>query len=524
MKFILITGGVISGLGKGIITASIGRLLKLRGYEVTAIKIDPYLNIDAGTMSPLEHGEVFVLRDGGETDLDLGTYERFMNIHLTKEHNITTGKIYQSVLTKERAGEYLGKTVQIVPHITTEIQQRIESASQIVVDNKTPEICMIELGGTVGDIESSVFLEALRIMKMDPTHQFFHIHVSLLPQTSGDLKTKPTQQTIKDLRTAGHVPNAIACRFAKELDTNASLSLKEKLRIHCMVNDIVEINDVSNTYFVPELLNKQNIISIITNTINLYPTPPQSDIWRFNPGAKLTRKVVVGLVGKYNKLHDSYLSLTKALEVAAHINGIELKIKWIDAEFPTTFEGVNCLLVPGGFSSRGVATKLAAAHHALVAGIPYLGICLGCQISVINACRRLGYLSASSTEFDPTTTCPVVVRMSDIDESVMGGNMRLGLHNVVLGKDSKAYNIYDKQSIIQERYRHRYEINQRYLIRYCSDVFVDWYISGKDETMTRAQIIEHKTHPFHIGVQYHPEYESTPDKPHPLFIKFLSAA
>ncbi|KAJ1442454.1 P-loop containing nucleoside triphosphate hydrolase [Sesbania bispinosa] len=520
MKYVLVTGGVVSGLGKGVTASSIGVLLKACGFRVTSIKIDPYLNTDAGTMSPFEHGEVFVLDDGGEVDLDLGNYERFLDIKLTRDNNITTGKIYQSVIEKERRGDYLGKTVQVVPHITDAIQEWIERVAQIPVDGKEgpADVCVIELGGTIGDIESMPFIEALgQFAYRVGSSNFCLVHVSLVPVLNvvGEQKTKPTQHSVRQLRGLGLIPNLLACRSSKELDDNVKAKLSQFC--HMPSSNILTLHDVPNIWHIPLLL-----------------------------------KVRIAMVGKYTGLSDAYLSVLKALLHASVACNRKLIMDWVPAEnledatskedpdahkaawdllkliFKCSLnglllQGANGILVPGGFGDRGVQGKILAAKYARENSVPFLGICLGMQIAVIEFARSvLGLHDANSTEFDPEAKNPCVIFMPEGSKTHMGGTMRLGSRRTYFQvSDCKSAKLYGNTSFIDERHRHRYEVNPDMISQLES---AGLSFVGKDETGKRMEIVELHGHPFFIGAQFHPEFKSRPGKPSPLFSGLIAAA
>ncbi|KAE9611832.1 putative CTP synthase (glutamine hydrolyzing) [Lupinus albus] len=546
MKYVLVSGGVVSGLGKGVTASSVGVVLKACGLRVTSIKIDPYLNIDAGTMSPFEHGEVFVLDDGGEVDLDLGNYERFLDVTLTKDNNITTGKIYQSVLEKERRGDYLGKTVQVVPHITDAIKDWIESVAVIPVDrNEGPaDVCVIELGGTVGDIESMPFIEALRQLSFSVgPDNFCLIHVSLIPVLGvvGEQKTKPTQHSVRELRALGLTPHLLACRSAEPL----LQSTKDKLSQFCHVpiNNILNIHDVPNIWHIPLLLRNQNAHHSILQQLNLlgYATPPDLQQWTEMAESydNLTESVRIAMVGKYVGLTDSYLSVVKALLHACVARSLKPSIDWIaasdleDESAKSTPEGhaaawetlksAACVLVPGGFGDRGVKGMMLAAKYARENNVPYLGICLGMQISVIEFARSvLGWERANSVEFDAQTPNPVVIFMPEGSRTHMGSTMRLGSRRTFLqAPDSITSKLYGNSEYVDERHRHRYEVNPDFIgtLEEAGLKFV-----GKDESGKRMEILELPSHPFYVGVQFHPEFKSRPGRPSALFLGLILAA
>lgn len=546
MKYVLVTGGVVSGLGKGVTASSIGLILKACGLRVTSIKIDPYLNSDAGTMSPFEHGEVYVLDDGGEVDLDLGNYERFLNLTLTRDNNITTGKIYQSVIEKERRGDYLGQTVQVVPHITDAIQDWIERAAAIPVDGKDgpADVCVIELGGTIGDIESMPFIEALgQFSYRVGAGNFCLIHVSLVPVLNvvGEQKTKPTQHSVRGLRSLGLTPDILACRSTMELDE----TVKDKLSRFCHVQreNIITLYDVSNIWHVPLLLRDQKAHEAILKVLNLNGETrgPDLEEWtsRANLSDMLAEPVRIAMVGKYTGLSDSYLSVLKALLHASVACRRKLCIDWVPAcdledatlaENPDSYKkawkllkGADAVLVPGGFGDRGVEGKILAAKYARENRVPYLGICLGMQTAVIEFARSvLGLKNANSTEFDPNTKNPCVIFMPEGSKTHMGGTMRLGSRRTYFqGTSSKSARLYGNESFVDERHRHRYEVNPD-MVQKLEDAGLSF--TGKDESGCRMEIVELTNHPYFVGVQFHPEFKSRPGKPSPLFSGLVAAA
>ncbi|CAA7020902.1 unnamed protein product [Microthlaspi erraticum] len=546
MKYVVVSGGVVSGLGKGVTASSIGLILKSCGFRVTAIKIDPYLNIDAGTMSPIEHGEVYVLDDGGEVDLDLGNYERFMDIKLTSENNITTGKVYKQVLEKERKGDYLGKTVQVVPHITDAIQEWIERAARIPVDGQSgpADVCVIELGGTIGDIESMPFIEALgQFSYRVGAGNFCLIHVSLVPVLNvvGEQKTKPTQHSVRDLRGLGLSPNILACRSSKPLEDNVKAKLSQFC--HVPMENVVTLYDCPNIWHIPLLLKEQKAHEAILSVLNLKGVAKEPALEDWSLMAKMSDKlhvpVRIAVVGKYTELLDSYLSIHKALLHASVARGKKLVIDWISAsdleqvakkENPDAYKaawkllkGADGILVPGGFGTRGVEGKILAAKYARENRVPYLGICLGMQLAVIEYARTvLGLPDANSTELDPNTKSPCVIFMPEGSKTHMGGTMRLGSRRTYFqAKDSKSAKLYGNRSFVDERHRHRYEVNPAMVPRFESSGLT---FTGKDETGQRMEIVELPTHPFYVGAQFHPEYKSRPGKPSPLFLGLIGAA
>ena len=543
MKYVVVTGGVLSGLGKGITASSIGVLLKSAGLRLTSVKIDPYLNSDAGTMSPFEHGEVFVLDDGGEVDLDLGNYERFLDVALTRDNNITTGKVYANVIEKERRGDYLGKTVQVVPHITNEIQDWIERVAHVSADGsgETPDACVIELGGTVGDIESAPFVEALRQFQFRVGQEnVCFVHVSLVPVMGpvGEQKTKPTQHTVKELRGLGIIPDILVCRSEKPLEEET----RAKLAAFCHVatDAVVSAHDVSNLYQIPISLYEQSVLNKVSNHLR-FEVPdslPMLDDWKHMADKvdRLEEQVHIAMVGKYTGLSDSYLSVIKALQHSAFAVDRKLVIDWIEStdldphnvtekhdEAWELLRAADGVLVPGGFGNRGVEGKIAAANYARVNNVPYLGVCLGLQIATIEFCRNvLGLENANSTEFDENTPNPAVVFMPEISKTHMGGTMRLGTKPTpFLVNDCKMRRLYGGADHVDERHRHRYEVNPDLIERIEAEGLV--YV-GKDETGQRCEIMELENHPYYVGTQYHPEFKSRPNRPSPPFLGLLKAA
>lgn len=543
MKYVVVTGGVLSGLGKGVTASSIGVLLKSAGLRVTSIKIDPYLNSDAGTMSPFEHGEVFVLDDGGEVDLDLGNYERFLDVALTRDNNITTGKVYAKVIEKERRGDYLGKTVQVVPHITNEIQDWIEAVAHVPADgtSSTPDACVIELGGTVGDIESAPFIEALRQFQFRAGKgNVCFVHVSLVPVMGpvGEQKTKPTQHTVKELRGLGIIPDILVCRSENPLDTET----KSKLAAFCHVGEdaVVSAHDVSNLYQIPISLHKQSVLRMVSNNLgfNIPNSLPMLDEWKemADKVDMLEDEVRIAMVGKYTGLSDSYLSVIKALQHSAFAVNRKLIIDWIEStnldpiertpmydDAWTILKAADGILVPGGFGNRGVEGKIAAANYARVNNVPYLGVCLGLQIATIEFCRNvLGLDGANSAEFDESAPVQAVVFMPEISKTHMGGTMRLGTKPTpFLVDDCKVRRLYGGVGHVDERHRHRYEVNPELIERIEAAGLI--YV-GKDETGERCEIMELEGHPYYVGTQYHPEFKSRPNRPSPPFLGLLKAS
>ena len=543
MKYVVVTGGVLSGLGKGITASSIGVLLKSAGLRLTSVKIDPYLNSDAGTMSPFEHGEVFVLDDGGEVDLDLGNYERFLDVALTRDNNITTGKVYAEVIERERRGDYLGKTVQVVPHITNEIQDWIERVAHVPADgsNEVPDACVIELGGTVGDIESAPFIEALRQFQFRVGQEnVCFVHVSLVPVMGpvGEQKTKPTQHTVKELRGLGIIPDILVCRSENPLEEET----RAKLAAFCHVGTeaVVSAHDVSNLYQIPISLYEQSVLNKVSSHLG-FEVPdslPLLDEWKAMADKvdQLEKEVNIAMVGKYTGLSDSYLSVIKALQHSAFAVDRKLVIDWIEStdldpndvtenheEAWGLLRAADGILVPGGFGSRGVEGKIAAANYARTNNVPYLGVCLGLQIATIEFCRNvLGLEGANSTEFDEDTPNPAVVFMPEISKTHMGGTMRLGTKPTpFLVDDCKIRRLYGGSKHVDERHRHRYEVNPE-LIERIEGAGLKYV--GKDETGQRCEIMELEGHPYFVGTQYHPEFKSRPYRPSPPFLGLLKAA
>jgi len=549
MKYVLVTGGVVSGLGKGVTASSIGVVLKACGLRVTSIKIDPYLNTDAGTMSPFEHGEVFVLDDGGEVDLDLGNYERFLDIKLTRDNNITTGKIYQSVIDKERRGDYLGKTVQVVPHITDEIQDWIQRVAMNPVDDteEPADVCVIELGGTIGDIESMPFIEALGQFsyRVGPGN-FCLVHVSLVPVLNvvGEQKTKPTQHSVRGLRGLGLMPDILACRSTQPLEEHVKVKLAQFC--HVPISNIINLRDVTNIWHIPLLLRDQKAHEAILKVLDLQcvgkvAREPQLSEWteRASRCDRLKSPVRIAMVGKYTGLSDSYLSVIKALLHASVALDRKLVVDWVpscDLEDSAAEEnldayekawellkGADGVLVPGGFGDRGVQGKILAAKYARENNIPYLGICLGMQIAVIEFARSIMKLhGANSTEFDPTTKTPCVIFMPEGSKTHMGATMRLGSRRTFFQiTNCKSAKLYGNASYIDERHRHRYEVNPDMVPEFekAGLSFV-----GRDESGKRMEIIELPTHRFFVGAQFHPEFKSRPGKPSPLFLGLVAAS
>ena len=527
VKYVFVTGGVVSGLGKGITAASLGRLLKARGYKVTMQKFDPYINIDPGTMNPVQHGEVFVTDDGAETDLDLGHYERFIDESLTKNSNVTTGKVYWSVLQKERRGDFGGGTVQVIPHITNEIKSRFHRN----YSTTDTEIAIIEVGGTVGDIESQPFLEAIRQFQHEVGHEnAILIHVTLIPylKASGELKTKPTQASVKDLQAMGIWPDILVCRSEHPLDDG----LRSKIALFCNVpkTHVLQNLDVEVLYEAPLAMEEEHLAEVACQCLNLPCPEPDLDEWRtmIDAWKHPEKEVTVALVGKYIQLHDAYISVVESLKHGGVANRASVNIKWIDSETVTPenvgelLGDVSGILVPGGFGSRGIEGKIQAIKYARENQIPFLGLCLGMQLSIVEFARDvIGYSDAHSAELDPSTAHPVIHLMPDQDGiEDIGGTLRLGSYPCVLNKDSKAYALYGTETI-HERHRHRYEVNNDY-----RTVLQDngMMLSGISPDGRIVEMIELPDHPWFVATQAHPELKSRPNRPHPLFKGFISAS
>lgn len=527
VKYVFVTGGVVSGLGKGITAASLGRLLKARGYKVTMQKFDPYINIDPGTMNPVQHGEVFVTDDGAETDLDLGHYERFIDESLTKNSNVTTGKVYWSVLQKERRGDFGGGTVQVIPHITNEIKSRFHRN----YSTTETEIAIIEVGGTVGDIESQPFLEAIRQFQHEVGHEnAILIHVTLIPylKASGELKTKPTQASVKDLQSMGIWPDILVCRSEHPLDD----SIRSKIALFCNVpkTHVLQNLDVEVLYEAPLAMEKEHLAEVACQCLQLDCPEPDLTEWRamIDAWKHPEHDVTVALVGKYTQLHDAYISVVEALKHGGVANHAAVHIKWVDSETVTKenvgeiLGDVSGILVPGGFGSRGIDGKIYAIQYARENNIPFLGLCLGMQLSIVEFARDVvGYTDAHSAELDPSTVHPVIHLMPDqngIED--IGGTLRLGSYPCVLNKESKAYKLYGEETI-HERHRHRYEVNNDYRTVLQENGMM---LSGISPDGRIVEMIEIPSHPWFIATQAHPELKSRPNRPHPLFRGFIEAA
>ena len=526
-KYIFVTGGVVSSLGKGITAASLGRLLKNRGMKVTIQKFDPYLNVDPGTMSPYQHGEVFVTDDGAETDLDLGHYERFIDENLSQDSNVTTGRIYWNVISKERKGDYLGGTVQVIPHITNEIKEKIFSVSR----SEDVDVVITEIGGTVGDIESLPFLEAIRQVKYDAGHEnVLFIHVTLVPYLgkAGELKTKPTQHSVKELRSIGIQPDIIVCRSEKEI----SEELRNKIGLFCNVEGkaVIQNLDADTLYEGPLMLHKEGLDTLVCEKLNLKCDKIDNRAWEemVYKMKHLDRKVRIALVGKYVELHDAYLSVVEALSHGGLANNVEVEIKWVNAMYlnednlKEELADVEGILVPGGFGTRGIEGKILAIGYARTHNVPFLGICLGMQTAVIEFARNvLGLKDANSSEFDEKSSNPVIDLMPDqknIEEK--GGTMRLGLYEAKLKNGSFAEEAYGRNTI-SERHRHRYEFNNDYLTSFEEK---GMKFSGINPKKNLVEIIEIPDHKWFVASQFHPELKSRPNDPHPLFKGFIKAA
>lgn len=540
VRHVIISGGVLSGLGKGVIASSIARLLQSHGLRVTALKIDPYLNVDAGTMSPFEHGEVYILDDAGEADLDLGNYERFADLTLTKDNNLTTGKAYTAVLEKERQGAYLGKTVQVVPHVTDEIQAWLQRAGAICTDGSgiEPDVCVVELGGTVGDMESMPFIEALRQFQFARGRsQVCLVHVSLVPVIGvvGEQKTKPTQQSVRELRGLGLSPDVIVCRSATPL-TDAT---RDKVAQFCHIapSAVLGAHDVSNIYKVPAMLHEQGFLDILRAQFGMNYLIPQASWAQWNAIAATldTLKdhadpIRIALVGKYTSLADSYLSVTRAVEHAALALHVPVVVDWHDAEtFAPDKMHADAILIPGGFGDRGVEGMIRAAHYARVNKVPFLGICLGMQVAVIEAARQIpGWETSSSEEFQPGES-PVnaVVYMPEISRTHMGATMRLGARQSRFRDTSSASvvrRLYGGQADISERHRHRYEVSP-VVVPHIEKAGLLTFVAQDAETQQRQEICEGPDgHPYYVGVQFHPEMRSRPTRPSPVFVGLVQAA
>ena len=524
-KYIFITGGVVSGLGKGITASSLGRLLKNRGYSVVNQKFDPYINVDPGTMSPYEHGEVFVTDDGAETDLDLGHYERFTDVNLNANCSVSSGKIYQSVINKERRGDYLGKTVQVIPHVTNEIKENIYS-----FEGKT-DIVITELGGTIGDIESLAFVEAIRQVGLEKEPEdVIYIHVTLLPYISGsnELKSKPTQHSVKELQSYGIKPDILVCRTETEIPNE----IKQKLALFCNVKleNVIPNLTAENLYAVPLMLEKHGLARAVCKKLKLENSEPQNEEWEklIETIRNLKGEVNIALVGKYMQLQDSYLSVAESLRHGGFANGVKVNVGFIDSEkidentVQDILKDYDGILVPGGFGNRGIDGKITAIKYARENNIPFLGICLGMQMAVVEFARNvLGIKDADSAEFSENTLNPVIhIMETQKNVTEKGGTMRLGSYPCTIKKDTLAYKIYEKENI-DERHRHRFEYNNDYKEKLENAGLI---ASGTSPDGTLVEIVENINHPFFIASQFHPEFKSRPDRPAPLFKALIEAA
>ncbi len=525
-KFVFVTGGVVSSIGKGIVGASLGRLLKSRNYSVSIVKLDPYINVDPGTMSPYQHGEVFVTEDGAETDLDLGHYERFTDTSSSRLNSVTTGSIYQAVINKERRGDYQGATVQVIPHITNEIKTRIHR----VAKNANPDVVITEIGGTVGDIESLPFLEAIRQFRKDVGRDnAIYMHVTLIPwiPAAGELKTKPTQHSVKELRSLGIQPDVLVCRC----DRTIPRSIKDKISEFCDVPSeaVITSSDANSIYEVPLILEKEGLAEQVLKLLRLENRSPDLQQWAdlVNQMQNLQHTLKIAIVGKYIQLSDAYLSVVEALTHAGINHSSDVKLTWVDAEdlelngAQIHLKEVDGVIVPGGFGNRGVDGKVKAIQYARENNIPFLGLCLGMQCSVIEWARNIANLeNANSAEFDENTPNPVINLLPEQQDVVdLGGTMRLGLYPCRLVPDTIAYSLY-QQEVVYERHRHRYEFNNAYRSQF---VETGYKVSGTSPDGRLVEIIEYPHHPFFVASQFHPEFSSRPNQPHPLFAGFIEA-
>ncbi|MEM0981888.1 MAG: CTP synthase [Cyanobacteria bacterium P01_H01_bin.58] len=526
-KFVFVTGGVVSSIGKGIAAASLGRLLKSRNYSVSILKLDPYINVDPGTMSPFQHGEVFVTEDGAETDLDLGHYERFTDTAMSRLNSVTTGSIYQAVINKERRGDYQGGTVQVIPHITNEIKERIHRVAR----DTNPDVVITEIGGTVGDIESLPFLEAIRQFRKDVGRQdVLYMHVTLVPliASAGEVKTKPTQHSVKELRSIGIQPDILVCRSEKPLPRY----IKEKVSEFCDVpaDCVITTQDASSIYEVPLIVEREGLAHQVLDILGLEQREPDLTHWQaIVDGLKnAERDVEIAIVGKYVSLNDAYKSVSEALQHAAIATHARLKIRWVNSEDLENQEtevylrGVQGVVVPGGFGSRGINGKIRAIEYIRTNKIPFLGLCLGMQCSVVEWARNVAQLeSPSSSELAPNTPNPVISLLPEQQDVVdLGGTMRLGLYPCRLKPDTLASRLYGEE-VIYERHRHRYEFNNAYRTLFVESGYV---ISGTSPDGRLVEMIENPHHPFFIASQFHPEFQSRPSSPHPLFLGFMQAS
>jgi len=523
-KYIVVTGGVVSSIGKGITAASIGRILRSYGLELTAIKIDPYLNWDSGTLNPYQHGEVFVTQDGMETDLDLGHYERFLDVNLSGEGNITTGKVYQSVISKEREGSYLGSCVQIIPHITDEIKQMVRKIAR----ESQADVVLVEVGGTVGDIEGQPFLEALRQLRNEEGHDnVMFVHVTYVPylRAAGEFKTKPTQHSTKELRGTGINPDMIICRSELPID----YALKKKIAHFCDVeqNAVINCPDVSSIYEVPLVMDRENVGKYVINRIKLDVAEDSHDLTEWRKIVKSLKKedpvLKVGIVGKYVELEDSYMSIRESLRHAAAHVGAKVKIEWISAEDSLNtqqLDELDSILIPGGFGERGISGKLDAVRYSIENNVPVFGICLGMQCMVIEFARMHGFEGANSTEFDQDSSNPVIDMMEEQKKiKHMGGTMRLGAYDCKLKSGTLAHQAYQEE-LVQERHRHRFELNNEFRSQLEDKGLI---ISGTSPDDFLVEIVELDDHPWFLGCQFHPEFKSRPNRAHPIFVSFMQA-
>jgi len=525
-KMVVVTGGVVSSLGKGIAAASLAMLLKARGLRVTLMKLDPYLNIDPGTMSPFQHGEVFVTDDGAETDLDLGHYERFTGTAVTRSHNVTAGQVYDAILSKERRGDYLGRTVQVIPHVTDEIKKRIYSLGLTT----QADVHIVEIGGTVGDIESLPFLEAVRQLKLEHRGDMLFVHVTLVPyiKAAGEMKTKPTQHSVKELREIGIQPDILLCRSEQPL----SSELREKIALFCNLptEAVIDAYDVSSIYRVPQIFHRGGLGALVVRELGLEAGEPDLKAWDAFVERVMhpTRHAVVGIVGKYTHVRDAYKSIIESFVHAGAANCARVELRWIEGEAieqdgaAAHLNDLDGIVVPGGFGERGIEGKIMAARFARERGVPYLGLCLGMQVATIEFARNVaGWARANSSEFDPSTPQKVIDLLdeqSDVTEK--GGTMRLGAYRCALKEGSLAARAYGKLEI-EERHRHRYEFNNKFAAQLQSRGLV---LSGKCVGRELVEIIELPDHPWFLAVQFHPELKSRPHEPHPLFVDFVRAS
>ena len=523
-KFIFVTGGVLSSLGKGLASAAIGCLLEARGFKVSLLKLDPYINVDPGTMSPFQHGEVYVTDDGAETDLDLGHYERFTSARMTLDNNSTTGKIYQTVIEKERQGEFLGKTVQVIPHITNEIKSTIKKVTDDL------DVVIVEIGGTVGDIESLPFLEAIRQMRNDVGKEnSTFVHLTLVPfiETSGELKTKPTQHSVKELREIGIQPDILLCRTDRLLGQE----IKNKIALFCNLapEAVVTAKDVENIYQVPVVLHEEHLDAIIVKLLEL--SESDCDLSQWENLAQVIRspadEVTIGIVGKYIEYEDSYKSLNEALRHGGYPYQVDVRLTWVESEglvgeeWEQKLERLDGILVPGGFGQRGIEGMIRATQYARTAKVPFFGICLGMQCAVIEFARNVCSLEANSSEFDSASSHRVIYKLRELlGVEDMGGTMRLGAYPCILEEDSLAYKIYGEREI-SERHRHRYEFNREY-----EEILTSYGLKvvGNSPDKNFVEIVELPEHPWFLASQFHPEFKSKPLRPHPIFVSFIGAA